>query len=1034
MLFESSNAHWISRNRLIPFLMAVLLTALWCLAPSQALARSLVPRQEAMSAYEARHLLAQLYSYSEDTFALSEVEYRRLLQQRPDDKEVSLELGEVLIRLGRQSEADAIFKTLDADDPRVAAGLGDALFASGKMAGAADAYERAIRGGSKRKDLTLRLAQSLSWSGQPAKALPYLTELFAADPGNVDVALLYVRALAQTGDRLRAREILDQLVVGASGNVDLLFELADQEAILGHVRAAREFSLKALKLDGSPETGLRAAQNMNQWGAFHRAVALRRDTLEKTGPNRKGELALAETLANAQRYEEAEGVLRKLLLKDSTDREARLLLAEIKVREKDGTAVLVVLQPFTGKSGDAEVESLLARGLELSGRYSEAAAIWARTDRKTPATLVEQGRMLLRSGDPKAAGEAFAEAIRLAPEDPAARYHEALVVPNTNFQQLGRDVVSAETDPAVLTRWAGLFSRDGRYAAAIACLEAALKRDPEYFPARMALAENLAYDRRYDESLAMLQRLAEDFPDSSKVSLTRARVLAWSRRYDEAIAGYEALHLDDPTDPVPLREMARTAFWDKRAELGAATFERLLEPPVDERLAERLERALRSEPTDSALAKAAEQARLSSLQGGVYQAYLRLADTEVADKHPQIFADLLPAYRVQHTTVLEQRAKLAAYNRRFAPAVDVLAALTDLQPGNLEAWFDLGQARCALGLCADESAAYSRLLEIDPQHTLAGRALERRELRNAPWVRAGFNLWQEKGHGDVANIVRLRNDVQVSMPISCSLRVEATAHHWSEMPQSPSRQYDALGGTLGIFGVFNQWLSGNAAWTAKRFGSGAPKDTDQFRTRMELNLRNYARLGVGFERVDEVANRFALLAGTQSDNFILDAKVPVTRHFDLEAGIKRIEYSDDNAGEAAYLMAGYALTDHPRILKFILRGEYRHTDKTSQDVYTGSQLTNIIHPYWTPQGYTAGTATLEWYADMADDFFCGARRHFLDIKLTGGTDSDTNNAVRVEAEWVYDFTDHWGVEARGLWHRSQQWDANGLWGGVRYGF
>ncbi|MEF2231268.1 MAG: tetratricopeptide repeat protein [Pseudodesulfovibrio sp.] len=987
-----------------------------------------------MSAYEARHLLARLYFYAEDTLPRAEVEYRRLLAQRPDDGETAIELAEVLLRLGRQAEADSILRTLNADDPRVAAGLGDALFAAGRMAEAANAYERAIGLGAERKDLPLRRAQALSWSGQPGKALPYLEALHAADPGNLDVTLLYARALAQTGDRTGAGALLDHLAASYPSDVALLFELADQEAGLGHIRAARELSLKAMELDGSPATALRAAQNMNQWGAFHRAAALRRSHLGKTGTDSGEELALAETLANGQRYEEAEGVLRQRLLADPTDRAARLVLADIKVREKDGAAVLAVLQPLADKGADAEVVVQRARGLELLGRYDEAAAVWGRLAEADSAMLIEQGRVLRHGGDAEGAAAAFAEAARLAPNDPAARYHEALMAQDTDFRRLARDLAGGETDPALLTRWAELFSRDGRYGEAITCLEAALRRDPEYFPARMAMAENLAFDRRHDESLALLQQLETDFPDSSKIALTRARVLAWSRHYDEALDRYEVLHASDPADPVPLREKARTAFWDKRAELGAATFDRLLEPPVDELLAERLEAAMLSGPADPGLTRAAEQARRSAQEGGVYLAYLDLADSAVADSHPQIFADLLPTYRIQHATLLERRAKLAAYNRRFAPAMDDLTALTDLRPDNQEAWFDLGQAQCAMGLCKEESATYSRLLEIDPLHTLAGQALASRKQRNAVQMRAGTNVWEEKGHGNVANIVRMRNDVQVSLPISCGLRIEATAHQWTESPQSPSKQYDAVGGTLGASGVFNEWLSGSASWTAKRFGSSAPKDTDQLRTRLVLNLRNYARLGAGFERVDEVANRFALLDGTQSDNYILDAKVSVTRRFDLEAGLRHVDYSDDNTGEAAYLTAGYALTDHPRILRFLLRGEYRHTDKTSQETYSGGQLTDIVHPYWTPQGYTAGTATLEWYADMADDYYCGARHHFLDLKLTGGTDSDTNNAIRIEAEWVYDFTDHWGVEARGLWHRSQQWDANGFWGGVRYDF
>lgn len=1031
MRSESSSVRWSSLLGSPLLLAAALLLALWCGAPNVAQARTLVSKQDRISEFEARHLLARLYSYSESTLKQSEDEYRRLLNQRPDEFEISMELAEVLIRLGRPEEAHALFRTLDANNPRISLGLGDALFASGQMSEAAKAYERALAAGAKREDLTLRLAQSLSWSGQADKALPYLTSLYSADPGDMEIALLYIRALNQTGERSAARTVLDKLSTTAPDSADLLFELADQEADQGHIKAARELSLKALALDNSSEARMRAAQNMNQWGAFHRAVALRQAHLLDAGPNRNVSLSLAETLSNAQRYEEAEGILRKILLDDPEDRDARLALAEIKVREKDGAQAIEILAPLTD---DAASASLRARSLELLGQYNDAAVIWAESAQEEPTRLVNQGRLLLRAGDIETAREVFAKAATLAPKGPSTRYHNAMVEPDTNFQQLAKDVASSEADPIRLTQWAGLLSRDAHYDGAIICLKAALKIDPDYFPARMGLAENLAYSQRYDESLAMLESLKADFPDSSNIQLTYARVLAWSRHYEEAVAAYEVLHDDAPNSPLPLREMARTYFWDKRADEGRDTFSRLLEPPVDELLAERLEAKLKNDTENTALRDAANVARLSALNGEIYQAYIDLADSSVADSHPQLFADLLPTYRIQHSTALEQRAKLAAYNRRFAPAMTELTALTNLSPGNQEAWFDLGQAQCALGLCAEESAAYSRLLEIDPQNSLAGRALERRKLRNAPWVRAGFNLWDEKGHGNLADIVRLRNDMTASMPLECGLRIEATAHQWRETPRGPRRTFNALGGTLGVSGVFNEWLSGSASWTAKRFGTGDPRDTDQFKGRLELNMQNYARVGMAFERVDVVTNLYGLLRGTQADNFILDFMVPATRHLDVEGSVRNIQYSDANKGEAAHLQIGYAVTDHPRIFKVIVRGDYRHTAKKSQDVFTGAALTDITHPYWTPQAYTAGTVTLEWYEDMAEDFFCGAERNFLDVKVSGGTDSDTNNAVRVEAEWVLDFNDHWGVEARGLWHRSQQWDANGLWGGLRYGF
>jgi tetratricopeptide (TPR) repeat protein len=990
-----------------------------------------------MSAYEARHLLARLYARSDTSLDLAVTQYRRLLAERAGDPDVSIELAEVLVRLGRRAEASTLLATLDAADPRVAAGLGDAFFASGRMAEAADAYDRARKAGSARTDLPLLLAQSLSWSGQAGRALPYLETLYAADPEQRDVGPLYARALAETGDRVRARQVLDEIAARSPDDAAVLLELADMEAALGHVRASRDYSLRALALDDSPGTRLRVARNMNQWGAFHRAIALHRDRLAR-GADRETALALAETLSNAQRYEEAEGVLEGLLLRDRADRDALAALAEVMLRQKDGRAALVVVDRLSATGDDPRVVPLRARALALLGRWSESAALWGSGADADPARLIEQGRMLAMAGDDAGAADAFARALRLAPANPGARYHAALsgrkggVAPSA--LQLAREVAATESDPVVLVAWGEVFSANGRYDAAIVCLQAAITRDPESFPARLGLAENLAYDQRYDAALAELKALEAAYPDSSKILLTRARVLAWSRSYDEAMAVYETLHADDPSDPVPLREMARTAFWDKRVKEGQAAFARLLDPPVDELLAERLEAEQAAGDQSPELAEAARDARQSALNGGLDEAYARLADSDLGRDNPQLLVPLIPAYHIQRAAALESRAKTLAYNRRFAPAISELSALTDLRPGNEEAWFDLGQARCALGLCADETLAYARLLEIDPQHALAARALERRRLRNAPTLRAGTNLWEEKGHGNLANIVRLRNDLEVSMPVSCGLRVDATAHQWQEMPQSPSAQYDALGGTLGVSGVFNEWLSGRAAWTAKRFGGDAPDDTDQFRTRLELNLRDVVRLGFGFERVDEVANRFALLQGTQSDNVIVDARMPLTRRLDLEGGVKFIRYSDDNGGEAAHLQAGYALTDHPRIFRIILRGDYRHTDHVSTELYTAGELTDIVHPYWTPQSYLAGAATLEWYADLADDFFCGAERHFLDLKLTGGTDSDTNNSIEFEAEWKLDFADHWGVEARGLIHRSPDWDANGLWTGVRYGF
>lgn len=502
MRSENSSAPWINRfRRLVLFTAAALLLTVWCAAPAVARTKSLVPGGDAMSSFEARHLLARLYSYSEATLPEAETQYRRLLAKRPGDDAIAMELAEVLIQLGRTTEADAIFRTLDMNDPRVALGLGDAEFASGRMAAAADAYAQARAAGAKRSDLKLRLAQSLSWSGQPELALPYLAELHVSSPENLDVALLYVRALTETGQSARARTVLDQLVADNKDNHALLLELAEQEAAAGHIRAARDYTLRALELSSSPETSLKAARNMNWWGAFHQAAALYADHRATHEFDPETARAHADALSNGQRHEEAEGILRRLLLDDPGNSEARLQLAEVKLREKDGRAALDILAPLA-EDDDPAIQARRARAYALLGRYDEAAAILERYD-DDPARLVELGRIHVLADKADQGKQAVSKAAALAPDLPAVRYHQAWLAQDSDMIRLANALAEEQTTPATLTRWAELFSRDGHYEAAIICLQAGLEQDPKYFPARMSLAENLAYAGDYEQSLAV---------------------------------------------------------------------------------------------------------------------------------------------------------------------------------------------------------------------------------------------------------------------------------------------------------------------------------------------------------------------------------------------------------------------------------------------------------------------------------------------------------------------------------------------------
>ena len=130
----------------------------------------------------------------------------------------------------------------------------------------------------------------------------------------------------------------------------------------------------------------------------------------------------------------------------------------------------------------------------------------------------------------------------------------------------------------------------------------------------------------------------------------------------------------------------------------------------------------------------------------------------------------------------------------------------------------------------------------------------------------------------------------------------------------------------------------------------------------------------------------------------------------------------------------WSLTDHPRQLRVVATGEWRDTEHEEVYHYQGADLVDITHPYWSPEHYFAGSATLLWRHDLAEDNFCGARRHWYELGASTGTDTEDNPMIRLTGEWLMDAGDDWTLHLKALWHRSPKWDATGLWAGVQYHF
>lgn len=690
------------------------------------------------------------------------------------------------------------------------------------------------------------------------------------------------------------------------------------------------------------------------------------------------------------------------------DRGARIVREECGRIPEDRDTVLVLAGLLDGGQRREEARALLSRLLVLDPSDAEARLALARS--------------LLDSGDFDRAAEALAP---LSADERAAPLLQLAGSRRFGANATGVEktaAASASTAPAGLMSRGRVMSGQGRHAEAEGFYRAALKMDSENFEASMALADALAAQNRLDEAVALCDEMLAGLPDSSRTALSRARFLGWAGRYDESVAAYRSILAEAPDNGAARRELARTLYWAKRGDEGDAVYAEIWRPAVDEKLAAAL--AVRGETVP---------------RGGTepFDAYARYAaSAPVAESDRLLLADLSGDFALQRAAWLERDLKRLGYETRFSRAVASADALLAVEPGNQEARFDRAQALCSLGLREEEKAAYAELLDMDSSHSLAALALRRAKARTAPLLETRASVWHEDGRGELSKMIRLHSEARYTHTLSDSLALYAAQGIWGEIPTRHGGDATAEGQTLGARAVFTDWLRGEAEWTYKYYDREDYGGRGLGKAQLAADLADWATVTLGWSKVEEITNAFALKNRIMSDR--MEGKVfsRLTRDLEAEFTAERIDYNDSNEGWRQRLMAAYRLTDHPDELKLVVAGEHRHTQRKSE-FFTGPDgfsTTGIEHPYWTPKNYYEFETGLRWRQDLSERQFCGNLERYWGVGAYTGTDTDKNPLFKLEAEARWEFTDAWALWAKGLFHRSRQWDAEGGWIGLEYRF
>lgn len=898
-------------------------------------------------------------------------------------------------------------------------------------------------------DARLALARILSYDDATLdESLNAYRILLRQKPEDPLIVLEMARVLIRKGDTREAVSLAGSIQRTALNNPETLVALADLEASLGHAARCRDLYLEAIRRSDRPETiRLELADRMNMWGDFYGAERIYREHLHAHPQDREAALRLAALLRSQERFAESEGIYKQMLPKSPDSGEILMGLAQLKRLEKNFRTSEKYVDRLLERDPDNPQGLLLkADILFLQKRYEDALAIYSRLS-KMPCCrvkgLIGMGKTYLEQGKDDLARPCFKKALGVDPQDIEARFYA--VGSNTATSEDFVNALLRDKDLSAMTleRWARLYAMHGFNEIAIQCYNASIERDPDYFPSQIGLAEVLAIDHRYDPAGERFDALSQVFPGNRKILMGWARALGWGRQYNKSIALYDNIHDMAPADPVPQIEKARTAVWAKKMDQAFDAYKALVTPPVDAQLAQSL-RPVAEVSGNPELIAAVNRLAENAAQGSVFQGFeafnnelTNLKSSLSPDTNSQIDAiraRLYPAFAIQKAAYLEEESKRLTWNRRPTQAMDAYEELLAFSPGNQEAIFDYAQLQCALGLCNREETTYRRLLDMDKFHSLAGRAMKRLEIRRSPSLKLGQIYWSERGRDGLTEIDRYRTDLGVDVPIDCRFHLKLIGHHWVEHPSYTHDSYKANGFTLGVSGVLNPYIKGEAGWTKKIYRDGRFENTDTGYGRIWVNLKDYVTVGLGYDRTDELYNYFGIRQGIQADAWWLTLNSHITRRLELLGQARYLSYSDNNDGLHYMAGAGYSFTDHPRIFKVALTGEYRNTRKQDVYDYENGVLVDITHPYWTPKDYYAGAVTFEWYHDLSKLLFCGSQLHFYDLAVAVGTDTEHNPSIELRGEWHYEFLDHWTFSIKGLIHRSKLWDAEGVWADIKYQF
>ncbi len=464
---------------------------------------------------EVPHLLLMggLINYSNGELEKARLFFSDYLIQDSNNLLALKMLGSTLLAMKEPSKAIPVLQRATELGPRMPdlhRQLADAYLQAGQFGKAVASLETADRLAPEQPETLLKLGLSRLAAKDKKKAVQDLEAAYQADPDSNNIAQALAAVQLGLGNARRAEEVLTKMAQRQPDNATVANMLGATYVQLEKPDSARQWYAKALAIQGD----------------FRPAI-----------------INLAHLDLRENRVDDARRALQGLLSKEPEN--PRLLYELANLEKQAGSLDSAIRLLEKAHEIDREANYVAIRLIDLfieAGTPERALEIASEMRRRQPENLLAHqavGKVQVVLGNSLAARAAFKNAVKLAGFDAEALYQIAQLQLQGGIE-----------DEA---RWS---------------LQKAVKGDPEFLPALLALAEMEIRMNKLDSAAELIDQLAAQAADHPAVKPLRGDLALRKKEFSKAVGYYdEALKTsDDPT--LALRRFkARGAAGDPDAAL-----------------------------------------------------------------------------------------------------------------------------------------------------------------------------------------------------------------------------------------------------------------------------------------------------------------------------------------------------------------------------------------------------------------------------------------------------------------------------------